>query len=86
MAVSRTVIKKVLAVETEEVRPFDLGHLRLLTTLAGRGGPCPAFHRIDEPTQLDSFLDARPLPCLKRRREQQPLSFPCLAVIHKWTL
>lgn len=36
MAVSRTVIKKVLAIETEEVCQSH-SHLRLLTALAGRG-------------------------------------------------
>lgn len=74
MAVSRTVIKKALAVETEEVRPFYLSDIRPLTTLAGRRGSCPAFHRNDEPTQPDTFLDVRPLPRLKWRREQQLLS------------
>jgi len=76
MAVSRTVIKRVLAVETEEVRAFHPSDIPLRTALAGCGRTRPAFHRIDEPTKLDSFLDVRPLPCLKRSREQQPLSFP----------
>lgn len=75
MAVSRTVIKKVLAVETEEVRLFRPSDIPLLTILAGCGRTRPAFHRIDEPTKLDSFLDVGPLPCLKRSRERQPLSF-----------
>jgi hypothetical protein len=86
MAVSRVVIRRVLAVETEEVGPFYLSDFCLLTTLPGCRGSRPPFHRIDEPTQLDSFLDVRSLPCLKRRRERQPLSFPCLAVTHEWTL
>ena len=64
MAVSRSVIKKVLAIETEEVRSSYSTHLRLLTILAGRRRTRSAIHRNDEPTQLDSFPDVRPLPCL----------------------
>lgn len=84
MAVSRTVIRKVLAVETEEVRTgYHLSHLRLFTPLPGCRRTRPAFHRIDEPAQLDTLFDARSLPCLKGRREQQPL--PLSTVTHLWS-
>lgn len=80
---SRSVIKKVLAVETEEVRPSYPSDHRLLITLAGRRRTRSALHRIYEPTQLDSFLDVRSLPCLNRCSERQPLTFPDLPLIHK---
>lgn len=65
MPTSRTVVKKVLAVETEEVRaPLSVVRLaktsRLNPTLtAGRWSDCASVHRHDAAEECDTIPHAR---------------------------
>lgn len=68
-SVSRTVTKKVFAVEQNEVRVCWLRKVKFSTEcmrIAGCGSSSPEIHWINEPAQSHTFSYARPFPCWQR--------------------
>lgn len=67
-SVSRTVTKKVFAVEQNEVCVWCL-MVKFCTDcmrIVGCRGSSPEIHRINEPAQSHTFSYARPFPCWQR--------------------